>query len=42
MVQGIKTVDQARAEKKDHENKAPGEKNKDEPPAAAEGWGGAL
>lgn len=42
VVQGIKTVDQARAEKKAHESKAQGEKNQAEPPAAAEGWGGAL
>ena len=42
VVQGIKTVDQARAEKKAHESKGQGKGGLSEPPAAAESWGGAL
>ena len=42
VVQGIKTVDQARAEKKAHDSKGQGKGDSSELPAAAESWGGAL
>lgn len=44
VVQGIRTVDQARAEKKDHDSKSQGREAKaqGEQPAPAESWGGDL
>lgn len=44
VVQGIRTVDQARAEKKDHDSKSQGRdvKAQGERPAPAENWGGDL